>query len=67
MKFSLGLGWKGDFMENSNPFISLNQGKDRSYLKNAFWPNTCVGFSFQVLDILAYACGLKPGPALILN
>ena len=39
----------------------------RSHLKNAFWPNICVGFSFQVLDILEYVCGLKLGPALILN
>jgi hypothetical protein len=39
----------------------------RSYLKKVFWPNFCVGASFQVLDILEYACGLKPGPALILN
>ena len=39
----------------------------RSHLKNVFWPNLCVGPSFQVLDILQYACGLKRGPALILN
>jgi len=39
----------------------------RSYLKNVFWPNICVGFSFQVLDILEYACGLKLAPALTLN
>ena len=39
----------------------------RSYLKNVFWPNLCVGSSFQVLDILQYACGLKLGPALTLN
>jgi hypothetical protein len=40
---------------------------NRSYLKNAFWTNICVGFSFQDLDILEYACGLKLGPALSLN
>ena len=39
----------------------------RSYLKKAFWPNLCVGLSFQLLDILEYACGLKIGPALTLN
>ena len=39
----------------------------RSYLKKVFWPNLRVGASFQVLDILEYACGLKLGPALILN
>ena len=41
--------------------------KTRSYLKKVFWPNPCVGPSFQVLDILEYACGLKLGPALALN
>ena len=30
-------------------------------------PNLCVRPSFQVLDILEYACGLKLGPALTLN
>ena len=39
----------------------------RSYLKKVFWPNPCVGTSFQVLDIHEYACGLKLGPALALN
>jgi hypothetical protein len=39
----------------------------RSYLKKAFWPNLGVGTSSQVLDILEYACGLRLGPALILN
>jgi len=39
----------------------------RSYLKNAFWPNIFVGASFQILDIQKYACGLKLGPAAILN
>ena len=33
----------------------------------AFWPNLGVGSSFQVLDILEYACGLKLDSALILN
>jgi len=32
----------------------------RSCLKNAFWPNIFVGASFQILDILKYACGLRP-------
>ena len=39
----------------------------RSYLKKVFWPNLGVGSSFQVLDILEYACGLKLDSALILN
>ena len=39
----------------------------RSYLKNAFCPNLCVGSSFQLLGILEYACGLNLGPALTLN
>jgi hypothetical protein len=30
-------------------------------------PNLCVRPSFQVLDILEYACGLKLGPALTLS
>ena len=32
-----------------------------------FWPNLCVGLSFQVLDILEYASGLKLDPALTLS
>ena len=39
----------------------------KTYLKIIFWPNLGVWPSFQVLDILEYACGLKLGPALILN
>jgi hypothetical protein len=39
----------------------------RSYLKKFFFPNLCVRPSFQVLDILKYACGLKLGPALTLS
>jgi hypothetical protein len=39
----------------------------RSHLKKVFWPKRCVGSSFQILDIHEYACGLKLGPALILN
>ena len=27
----------------------------------------CVGYSFQLLGILEYACGLNLGPALTLN
>ena len=37
----------------------------RSYLKKVFWLHLCVGTSFQLLDILKYACGLKLGSALI--
>jgi len=40
---------------------------NRSYLKKVFWPNSCVGPLFQVLNIHEYACGLKLGPALALN
>jgi hypothetical protein len=39
----------------------------RTHLKNVFWPNIFVGASFQILDIQQYACGLKLGPAAILN
>ena len=39
----------------------------RSYLKNVFWPNVFVGASFQILEILKYACGLKIVPAATLN
>jgi hypothetical protein len=39
----------------------------RGYLKKVFLPNLCVRPSFQVLDILEYACGLKLGPALTLS
>ena len=40
---------------------------NRSYLKNVFWSNLGVGPSLQFLEILEYVCGLKRGPALILN
>jgi len=39
----------------------------RSHLKNVFWPNIFVGASFQILDNQKVACGLKLGPAAILN
>jgi len=39
----------------------------KSYLKKVFFLNFCVRPSFQVLDILEYACGLKLGPALTLS
>ena len=45
--------------------MSPDQG--RSYLKKVFWLNLGVVSSFQVLDILEYACGLKLDSALILN
>jgi len=38
----------------------------RSHLKKVFWANLCVGPSFQLLEILEYACGLKLSPALTL-
>ncbi len=43
----------------------------RSYLKNVFWPilqrrtSVFVGASFQILEILKYACGLKIVPAAL--
>jgi hypothetical protein len=39
----------------------------RTHLKNVFWPNIFVGASFQILDNQQVACGLKLGPAAILN
>jgi len=36
-------------------------------LKSTFWSNLCVEATFQILDILQYACGLKRGSALTLN
>ena len=39
----------------------------RSYLKNVFWPKSCVEISFQFLKILQYFCGLKLDLALTLN
>jgi hypothetical protein len=46
---------------------SISATLARSYLKKVFLPNLCVRPSFQVLDILEYACGLKLGPALTLS
>ena len=42
----------------------------RTDLKNVFWPPAFsggIGASFQILDIQQVACGLKPGPAAILD
>ena len=39
----------------------------RTHHKNVFWPNIFVGASLQILNIQQYACGLKLGPAAILN
>ena len=44
----------------------LNRGR----LKNVFWPPAFfggIGVSFQILDNQQVACGLKLGPASILN
>jgi hypothetical protein len=49
------------------PFCNSRPVTTRSHLKNVFWPNIFVGASFQILDIQQYACGLKLGPAAILN
>ena len=48
-------------------FQTQDTNNIKSYLKNVFWPNLGVGPSLQVLEILEYVCGLKLGPALILN
>jgi len=45
----------------------MRPAKDRTYLKNVFWPNIFVGASLHILDIQQYASGLKLGPAAILN
>jgi hypothetical protein len=42
----------------------------RTHLKNVFWPPAFfggIGASFQILDNHQVACGLKLGPAAILN
>jgi hypothetical protein len=45
-----------------------NRGKvTRNHLIKVFWPNLCVGSSFQLLGILEYACGLNLDSALTLN
>jgi hypothetical protein len=49
------------------PFCNPRPATTRSHLKNVFWPNIFVGALFQILDIQQYACGLKLGPAAILN
>ena len=55
-------------MWNSERSSGLNfKTGTRTHLKNVFWPNIFVGASLQILDIQQYACGLKLGPAAILN
>jgi hypothetical protein len=52
------------------PFCNSRPATTRSHLKNVFWPPAFfggTGASFQILDIQQAACGLKPGPAAILN
>ena len=34
--------------------------KNKTHLKNIFWPNIFVGATFQILDIQPYASGLRP-------
>jgi acyl-CoA thioesterase I len=36
-------------------------------LKRTFWPNVCIGAASQILDVLQYACSLKPVSALTLR
>ena len=38
-----------------------------SHLKKVFWPNIFVGSRFQILNMQAYASGLEPESAAILN
>jgi len=57
----------------SHPLLLGPAHKDlsiRTHLKNVFWPPAFfggIGAPFQILDIHQYACGLKLGPAAILN
>ena len=54
--------------ESSEMFSNKSLEHDtRSYLENTFWPHIGAGFSFQVLDLLAWVCGLKLALALALN
>jgi hypothetical protein len=39
----------------------------KSYLKNVFWLKLFAGALFQIPEIPVYSCGLKHGPAAILN
>ena len=64
--FSGALAFKASWVDIF-PGTEQASKKSRSYRKKVFWPNLGVGSSLQVLDILEYACGLKLGPALILN
>jgi hypothetical protein len=41
--------------------------RTRSYLKKVFSPDIGVDASFQIIAIREYACGLKPGLALMSN
>ena len=40
----------------------MSRAKDRTYLKNVFWPPAFggIGASLQILDIQQYASGLRP-------
>jgi len=49
------------------PFCYSRPVTTRNHLKNVFWHNIFVGASFQILDNQQVACGLKLGPAAILN
>ena len=49
-------------------FLFIYSQKDiRGYLKNIFWPNLCVGRSYQILEILEYSSGLIFAAALTLD
>jgi len=68
-RFSLAL--TGDYsMRILLYYIRFERNEAISHLKNVFWPLAFfggIGALFQILDIQQYACGLKLGPAAILN
>jgi hypothetical protein len=52
---------------NDSPKKVFTDNGTRTHLKKVFWPNLGVSAGSQILDILQYACGLKPGPAYTLD
>jgi hypothetical protein len=54
-------------MNASDHRLDMCPPAHRSHLNNVFWLNIFVGASFQILDNQQVACGLKLGPAVILN
>ena len=54
-------------LETIKASLYERQTETITYLKKVFCPNPGVGARFKILDILQYACGLKPGPAYTLD